>query len=80
MKKALILIFVLTIIVSCKKTNEENSTNQSETNLEKKLFADIVSLLTKHEEDSKAYWEKGEKENARKYSDSIKFQILNSYI
>jgi thiol-disulfide isomerase/thioredoxin len=80
MKKALILIFVLTIIVSCKKTNEENSTNQSETNLEKKLFADIVSLLTKYEEDSKAYWEKGEKENARKYSDSIKFQILNSYI
>lgn len=80
MKNALILIVAFIILISCKKTNQEKATNQSETKVERKLFADIESHLTKYEQDSKAYWEKGEKENARKYRDSIKLQIANSYI
>lgn len=80
MKKTFLLLLAITLLYSCKNSEKETSENQSETKIEKKLFADTESQIKKYREDSQKYWEKNDSENALKYRDSIKSVILNSYI
>ncbi len=80
MKKTFLLLLVITIFLSCKKSKKETTEIQSETKIEKKLFSKTESKIKKYREDSQKYWDKNDSENALKYSDSIKSLILNSYI
>jgi len=80
MKKIFLLLLIITIIYSCKNSEKRTTEIQSETKIEKKLFAETESQIKKYREDSQKYWKKNDSENALKYSDSIKTLILNSYI
>jgi thiol-disulfide isomerase/thioredoxin len=80
MKKTFLLLLAITIFYSCKKSEKKTAENQSETKIEKKLFAETESNIKKYREDSQKYWDKNDSENDLKYGDSIKALILNSYI
>jgi len=80
LKKISLLLIAITFLYSCKKLEKETTRNQSETKIEKKLYAETESKIKKYREDSQKYWDKNDSENALKYGDSIKSIILNSYI
>ncbi|WP_179339393.1 TlpA family protein disulfide reductase [Winogradskyella ludwigii] len=80
MKRIFLLLLAITIFYSCKNSEKKTAENQSETKIEKKLFAETESNIKKYREDSQKYWDKNDSENALKYGDSIKALILNSYI
>ena len=80
MKKTFLLLLAITLLFSCKNSEKETSENQSETKIEKKLFAETENQIKKYREDSQKYWDKNDSENALKYGDSIKSLIVNSYI
>lgn len=79
MKKAFLVLLVITISYSCK--NSEKQTVEVKVNNEiKKHFDDIENDIKKYQNGAQKYWDKNDQENAVKYNDSIKSLILNSYI
>lgn len=79
MKKAFLLLLVITIFYSCK--NSEKQTVEVKVNNEiKNHFDDIENEIKKYQNDAQKYWDKNDQKNAEKYFDSIKSLILKSYI
>lgn len=80
MKRAFLRLVAITVLQSCENSEKETTATQTETKIEKRLFAETESQIKRYQADSQTYWEKNDTETALKYEDSIKALILNSYI